>query len=93
MIVYTPGIAAVILSVFMVRAPMVGRKWTLVFSSMVMGISLFLYSIVNTQASHIGFNMLEYFCQSLFNAAVSSVRLALANWSLKDTIAALRMDS
>ncbi|KAG8215101.1 major facilitator superfamily domain-containing protein [Butyriboletus roseoflavus] len=70
LIIYTPGIAAVILSVFLVRAPMVGRKWTLVFSSMVMGISLFLYSIVNNQASHIGFNMLEYFCQSLFNAAL-----------------------
>jgi hypothetical protein len=93
LIVYTPGLAAVILSVFLVRAPMVGRKWTLVFSSMVMGISLFLYSIVNTQASHVGFNMLEYFCQSLFNAAVSSVRLALAPWSLNDPIVALWMDS
>jgi len=68
--IYTPGIAAVILSVFLVRAPMVGRKWTLVVSSMVMGISLFLYSVVNTEASHVGFNMLEYFCQSLFNAAL-----------------------
>jgi hypothetical protein len=93
LIVYTPGIAAVILSVFMVRAPMVGRKWTLVFSSMVMGISLFLYSIVNTEASHIGFNMLEYFCQSLFNAAVSSICLVLSTWSLKDTTVALWMDS
>ncbi|KAF8548402.1 MFS general substrate transporter [Imleria badia] len=67
---FTPGIAAVILAVFMVRAPMVGRKWTLVLSSMVMGISLFLYSVVNTEASHVGFNVLEYFCQSLFNAAL-----------------------
>jgi small-conductance mechanosensitive channel len=70
LIVYSPGIAAVILSVFMVRAPMVGRKWTLVSSSMAMGISLFLFSIVNTQASDVGFNMLEYFCQTLFNAAL-----------------------
>ena len=93
LIVYTPGIAAVILSVFMVRAPMVGRKWTLVFSSMVMGISLFLYSIVNTQASHIGFNMLEYFCQSLFNAAVSNLRFYPVTCSLRYSIVALRMDS
>ena len=72
LIVYSPGIAAIVLSVFMVRAPMVGRKWTLVFSSMATGISLFLFSVVNTQASEVGFNMLEYFCQTLFNAAVSS---------------------
>ena len=89
---YTPGIAAVVLAVFMVRAPMVGRKWTLVLSSMVMGISLFLFSIVNTEASHVGFNTLEYFCQSLFNAAVSSL-LSLITWSLKHVIAALRMDA
>ena len=93
LIVYSLGIPAVILAVFMVRAPMVGRKWTLVFSSMAMGISLFLFSVVNTQASDVGFNMLEYFCQSLFNAVVSSVCFVLATWSLKHTIVALRMDS
>jgi len=70
LIIYSPGIAAVILSVFMVRTPMVGRKWTLVLSSMAMATTLFLYSIVNTQASDIGFNMLEYFYQTLFNATL-----------------------
>ena len=93
LIVFSPGFVAVLLSVFMVRAPMVGRKWTLVFSSMAMGMSLFLFSIVNTQASEVGFNMLEYFCQTLFNAAVSSVHFVLAAWFLKDTIVALWMDS
>jgi hypothetical protein len=93
LIIYSPGIPAVILSVFMVRAPMVGRKWTLVFSSMAMGISLFLFSIVNTQVSDVGFNMMEYFCQTLFNAAVSSVRFVSVTRSLKDAVVAHWMDS
>lgn len=70
---FTPGFGAVILSVLMVRAPMIGRKWTLVFSSMVMGIALFLYNLVNTEANHVGFNSLEYFGQTLFNSAVSTL--------------------
>ncbi|KAF8128028.1 major facilitator superfamily domain-containing protein [Boletus edulis] len=70
MIVYTPGLVAAILSVLLVRTPMVGRKWTLVFASMVSGIALFLYSLVNSEASHVGFNMLQYFCQIVFDAAL-----------------------
>ena len=73
LIAYAPGFAGAILAVFMVRAPMVGRKWTLVMSSIGMGISLFLYTVVKTQASYVGFNMLQYFCLTLFNASVSSV--------------------
>lgn len=69
-IMYCPGILAVVLAMFMVRLPALGRKWTLVISSMLMGISLFLYSIVNTEANHVGFNAMEYFCQTLFNAVV-----------------------
>lgn len=72
-IVYAPAISAIALAVIMVRLPAIGRKWTLVFSSMFMGISLFLYSVVNTQASHVGFNAMEYFFQSLFNAVVSDL--------------------
>jgi len=70
LIIYSSGFVAVTLSVLMVRAPMVGRKWTLVIASAAMGISLFLFSIVNTEASYVGLNLLEYFCLSLFNAAL-----------------------
>ncbi len=35
-----------------------------------MGVSLFLFSTVNTQASNIGFNLMEYFFQSMFNAVL-----------------------
>lgn len=72
LIVVLPAILAIALAIVMIRLPVIGRKWTLVFSSMFMGISLFLYSIVNTQASRVGFNLMEYFFQSLFNAVVNN---------------------
>ena len=71
-IVYSPGILGVLVAMFLVQVPALGRKWTLVLSSMLLGISLFLYCIVNTEASHVGINAMEYFFQSLFNAVVSS---------------------
>lgn len=47
---------------------MIGRKWGMVISSALMAISLFLFAAVNTQASNIGLNLMEYFFQSMFNA-------------------------
>ena len=35
-----------------------------------MGVSLFLLSTVNTEASNIGLNVMEYFFQSMFNAVL-----------------------
>ena len=35
-----------------------------------MGISIFVFSAVNDAASNIGLNMMEYFFQSMFNAAL-----------------------
>ena len=40
----------------------------MVISSALMAASLFLFAAVNSQASNIGFNMMEYFFQSMFNA-------------------------
>lgn len=54
----------------MYAVPRVGRKWAMVFSSAMMGVSLFLFSTVNTQASNIGLNAMEYFFQSMFNAVL-----------------------
>ncbi|KAF1838064.1 MFS general substrate transporter [Decorospora gaudefroyi] len=47
-----------------------GRKWTMVVSSALMGISIFLFSSVNSAASNIGFNVMEYFFQSMFNSVL-----------------------
>jgi MFS family permease len=52
------------------RVPSIGRKWTMVVSSAMMGISIFLFSAVNSAASNIGFNVMEYFFQSMFNAVL-----------------------
>lgn len=46
----------------------IGRKWAMVFSSAMMGISIFVFSAVNDEASNIGLNVMEYFFQSMFNA-------------------------
>lgn len=54
----------------MYGVPLVGRKWAMVGSSALMGVSLFLFSTVNTKASNIGLNSMEYFFQSMFNAVL-----------------------
>lgn len=42
----------------------------MVVSSAMMGVSIFLFSSVNSAASNIGFNVMEYFFQSMFNAVL-----------------------
>lgn len=54
----------------MYNVPRVGRKWTMVIASGLMGASLFLYSTVNSKASNIGLNIMEYFFQSMFNSVL-----------------------
>lgn len=68
--IYLPGIAGVLLGGLMYAAPHVGRKWTMVISSGLMGASIFIFSAVNTEASNIGLNAMEYFFQSMFNAVL-----------------------
>jgi MFS family permease len=53
-----------------VFVPRIGRKWAMVASSLLMALSLFLFAAVNTQASNIGLNAMEYFFQSMFNAVL-----------------------
>ncbi|MCJ1438812.1 hypothetical protein MMC27_008202 [Xylographa pallens] len=67
-IIYTPGIVGVLLGACMYAIPIIGRKWGMIISSALMGASLFLFAAVNSEASNIGFNMMEYFFQSMFNA-------------------------
>ncbi|MCJ1332739.1 hypothetical protein MMC10_009433 [Thelotrema lepadinum] len=68
--IYLPGILGVVLGVLGYDLPRVGRKWTMVFSSAMMAMSLFLFATVNNQASNIGLSILEYFFQSMFNAVL-----------------------
>lgn len=43
-----------------VEVPRIGRKWSMVVSSALMGVSLFLYAVIDSQAANIAFNALEY---------------------------------
>lgn len=66
--IYAPGIAGCLIATCLVEVPRLGRQWAMVISSALMGVSLFLYSVVDTQAGNVGFNALEYIAQSMFNA-------------------------
>ncbi|KAK4547243.1 hypothetical protein LTR36_000898 [Oleoguttula mirabilis] len=68
--IYAPGIVGVVLGALMYGVPQVGRKWTMVISSGLMGASIFIFSAVNDEASNIGLNVMEYFFQSMFNAVL-----------------------
>lgn len=68
--IYSPGIVGVVLGAMMYRVPHIGRKLTMMISSGLMGASIFIFSTVNTEASNIGLNAMEYFFQSMFNAVL-----------------------
>lgn len=68
-IIYVCGIPGVLLGALMYGVPLVGRQWGMVISSALMATSLFLFSAINTEASNVGLNIMEYFFQSMFNAS------------------------
>ncbi|PNS19895.1 hypothetical protein CAC42_7862 [Sphaceloma murrayae] len=68
--IYLPGVVGVVGGAMMYRVPAVGRKYTMVISSALMGVSIFIFSAVNDEASNIGLNVMEYFFQSMFNAVL-----------------------
>ena len=68
--IYFPGVVGVLLGALLYRTPQFGRKWTMVVSAAMMGISIFVFSTVNSTASNIGLNAMEYFFQSMFNAVL-----------------------
>lgn len=66
--IYAPGIVACLLGGLLIEIPRLGRQWSMVIASALMAVSMFLYTIVDSQAASVGLNVLEYFMQSLFNA-------------------------
>ncbi|CAF3473956.1 hypothetical protein SNK05_010455 [Fusarium graminearum] len=67
---YAPGIVGVLVGATLYRVPAFGRKWTMVLSSALMGISIILFSTVDTRAKNEGLFTMEYFFQSMFNAVL-----------------------
>jgi hypothetical protein len=68
--IYLPGIIGAVLGLFSVQLPLVGRKWSLVFSAAMQGLSMALYTQVRTTAGYVGLNALEYIMQTYFNAVL-----------------------
>lgn len=68
--IYLPGVVGVLLGVLCYDLPGLGRKWTMVISSGLMGASLFIFATITSKASNIGINLMEYFFQSMFNAVL-----------------------
>lgn len=48
-----------------VQLPLVGRKWSLVFSALMQGLSMALYTQVRSTVSFVGLNALEYIMQTV----------------------------
>ena len=69
-IIAVVGVPGVLLGTALIEIPKVGRKWAMVSSSALMGVSLFLYSTITTPAATVGFNAMEYFCTSHFHPSV-----------------------
>lgn len=69
-LIYLPGTIGVLLGSLLYRTPNIGRKYTMVVSSALMSASIFIFSTVNSPASNVGLNAMEYFFQSMFNAVL-----------------------
>ena len=63
--IYLPGILGAFLALFSVQLPIVGRKWSLVFSALCQGLAMAMYTQVRTTAGYVGLNALEYVMQTV----------------------------
>lgn len=68
LIIYSCGVPGTLLSVALIEIPSMGRKWGMVVSSALMGISLCLFAVMDSSTAMVALNSVEYFSQSLFNA-------------------------
>lgn len=64
-IIYTPGIIGAAMALVSVQMPLVGRKWSLVFSAVCQGLSMAMYTQVKTTPGYVGLNALEYIMQTV----------------------------
>jgi hypothetical protein len=64
-IIYAPGIIGAVLALFSVQLPLLGRKWSLVFSAICQGLAMAMYTQVKTTAGYVGLNALEYIMQTV----------------------------
>ncbi|KAL1609622.1 hypothetical protein SLS59_001130 [Nothophoma quercina] len=70
LIIYSPGIIGAALALASVQMPLLGRKWSLVFSAVCQGLAMAMYTQVKNTAGYVGLNALEYIMQTYFNAVL-----------------------
>lgn len=68
--IYLPGILGAVIALFSVQLPLIGRKWSLVFSAFCQGLAMAMYTQVRTTAGYVGLNALAYIMQTYFNAVL-----------------------
>lgn len=65
LIIYSPGIIGAALALASVQMPLLGRKWSLVFSAVCQGLAMAMYTQVKNTAGYVGLNALEYIMQTV----------------------------
>lgn len=60
-----PGILGAALALLSVSLPLFGRKWSLVFSAAMQGLSMAMYTQVKTTVGYVGLNAMEYLMQTV----------------------------
>lgn len=63
--IYLPGIIGAIVALVSIQMPLLGRKWSLVISAALQGLSMAMYTQVKNTAGYVGLNALEYIMQSV----------------------------
>ncbi|RAO71442.1 uncharacterized protein BHQ10_007454 [Talaromyces amestolkiae] len=81
--IYLPGIIGAILALFSVQLPLIGRKWSLVISALLQGLSMALYTQVKNTAGYVGLNALEYIMQTYFNAVLYASAPEMFNTTIR----------
>ncbi|KAM0793041.1 hypothetical protein ACM66B_000530 [Microbotryomycetes sp. NB124-2] len=84
-IIYAPGIVGVLIGVLLTFVPRFGMRFALFASFCLMGISLFLFVVIDNQAANVAFNCLEYVFQSTANAVLYGYAPQLFSTAVRGT--------
>jgi MFS family permease len=89
LIIYSPGIIGAALALASVQMPLLGRKWSLVFSAICQGLAMAMYTQVTNTAGYVGLNALEYIMQTYFNAVLYASAPELFDTSYRGSVSGM----
>jgi hypothetical protein len=81
--IYLPGIIGAFFALCSIQLPLIGRKWSLVISATLQGLSMAMYTQVRNTAGYVGLNALEYIMQTYFNAVLYASAPEMFNTSYR----------